>query len=188
MTLLRKLFLFLAITAAVGLGLAGAALVAPLSAMASAWAPIQLTSASGVVSAFCAYSPYNDNGSPVVVGNIATCEEDGYGEWFAEPSSYGTGWYQIVNSYSHLCLGDSNGGGDGTQVVIWSCNGGRDQAMCPAQYHSSYWPVAWEFATGYAMGAQNDAADGDGSDMIVWSVNWSNSEAWAGPNDTTYSC
>lgn len=179
----RKLISLFAALSFIGLGLA-----ASTPADASAWTPIQLTSASGVVSVYCGYSPYNSNGAPVVVGNMATCVDNGYGEWYAEPSSYGPGWQQIVNSYSHLCLGDSNGGGDGTQVVIWSCNGGRDQAMCAEQYHTGYWPVAWEFATGYAMGAQNDAASGDGTDMIVWSVNWSNSEAWAGPNNTTHAC
>jgi hypothetical protein len=172
----RLMAVFSAIVACIGI-----AFIAVSPANATAYYEMVLTSTTGTPTGYCIWDQggISHNGEPL---EMHTCNtNDGTEGWVAVQSSYGAHWLQIENQYNGLCLGDYNGGGDSTSVVLWTCNGGRDQALCANEYNGFGWPVAWVFATGYAIGAKDDLAANDNG-VVVWSVNGSNSEAWNGPN------
>jgi hypothetical protein len=160
-----------------------AGITAPGQAHAATLAQIQLTSTTGTLSGYCV----NDPGNTTVNGTqlqLQQCSSAASEQLQLESSAYTNGtsnkFYQLVLE-NGTCLGDYNGGGDGTKVVLWTCNGGGDQAVTYHQYGSGTWPAYWEFSTGYALGDHNNIY-ANGNPIVVWSVNNSNSEAWNGPS------
>jgi hypothetical protein len=149
---------------------------------------IELTSTSGTFSGWCLNDPHGSTANGTAQ-ELWTCSGEDYGGYGVEESSFGdSNYYQIVVQSSGKCLSDQ-GGGDGVDVVQETCNGSPDEALCWNSYlGNNNWPIAWIFANDYALGDSNDKG-ANGNPIVVWSLNWSNSEAWAGPQiNLRYAC
>lgn len=147
------------------------------TAFATNWATFELASESGVGSAYC----MNNTAGSSTNGNaqeLWTCSGGDYLGYAMESSTYGDGnWQQIVIQGTGKCL-SGQGGGNGTAVVEYQCNGSANQAVC---WQTNGYDVAhWQFEDNMSIGDKNDTAS-NGNPIIMWTYNESNSESWFGP-------
>lgn len=105
---------------------------------------------------------------------LQPCTQGNVEEWAVSPSSWNSGWVQMKNEATGLCMAADNN--SGSQLYAWTCNGARAEAWLELPFNGS---VGWESAQPGTAGLCADASATDGP--RAWTCNSSSAQDWLGP-------
>jgi Ricin-type beta-trefoil lectin domain-like len=87
-----------------------------------------------------------------------------------------TVWKNYANE--NYCLGASGGSmTNGTNLIIWSCNGNLDQSWTDVSVGGSYVQIENNKDTSKCAGVSGGSIS-NGAQLIIWSCNGANDQAW----------
>jgi len=147
-------------------------------ASAQMFTPFIHSNVSGGNTGYCVDDPNNTTANGTQQ-QLWQCNDFPQQLWFAETSSFSTGYFKIVLQ-NGKCLDVRNDTpANGTPVQIWTCLNNASQAWAPEVVNSKF--LVWINANGYCLDDTGDR-NVNGNKLQIWQCfQPNNSQAWEGP-------
>lgn len=92
-------------------------------------------------------------------------------------------YYEIVNYHANKCLSLANGGStaNGTNVIIYTCNDGREQDWYMVEsgaYPGYYYIKNYKAGADQCISVSGGGSTADGAAMILWTCNGNGEQRW----------